>query len=121
MTAERRGSPLRGFGLADRTLAVAGAAPGGLRRARSDDWRYDRFEVGDDELPAFVDGLDASWRGLSLTMPLKEAALGLGEPDPVAVGVRAANTLIFDAEGRRVYNTDVEGLVTALRRSPAAR
>ena len=81
------------------------------------EWRYDRIEVGAEELPAFVEGCDASWRGLSLTMPLKEAALGLGEPDPVAVGVRAANTLIFAPEGRRVYNTDVEGLVTALRRS----
>lgn len=81
------------------------------------EWRYDRFDVGAEELPAFVAECDASWRGLSLTMPLKEVALGLGEPDAVALEVRAANTLIFGSEGRRVYNTDVEGLVTALRRS----
>ena len=48
------------------------------------DWTYDRVEVTVAELPAFVAGLDASWRGLSLTMPLKAAALSLGEVDPVA-------------------------------------
>jgi shikimate dehydrogenase len=80
-------------------------------------WRYDRYDVGEDELAGFVESRDASWRGLSLTMPLKVMALALGEADAVAVEVQAANTLIFDAGRRRVYNTDVEGLVSALRRS----
>ena len=39
------------------------------------DWTYTRREVDADELAGVVAGLDASWRGLSLTMPLKEAAL----------------------------------------------
>ena len=81
------------------------------------DWAYERYDVGAEELAGFVESRDGSWRGLSLTMPLKEAALSLGEPDPVAAEVQAANTLIFDADGRRVYNTDVEGLAWALRRA----
>jgi shikimate dehydrogenase len=81
------------------------------------DWTYDRFEVGAEQLADFVAGCGPSWRGLSLTMPLKEAVLRLGEPDPVAIAVNAGNTLIFEPGRPRVYNTDVEGLVSALRRA----
>ena len=38
------------------------------------DWSYAAHDVGADELAAFVAGLDETWRGLSLTMPLKEVA-----------------------------------------------
>jgi shikimate dehydrogenase len=79
------------------------------------DWAYERFEVSADGLADFVAGLDASWRGLSLTMPLKEAVLELGEVDPVAQLARAGNTLILDGRPR-AYNTDVAGLVWAVRR-----
>jgi len=79
------------------------------------DWTYDRFEMTADRLPGFVAGLDTSWRGLSLTMPLKEAALGLGEADRVARRAGAGNTLILDGPTRRVYNTDVAGLAWAVR------
>lgn len=86
------------------------------------DWTYDRFEVREDGLAAFVDGCDASWRGLSLTMPLKAAALGLGEVEPLARQAEAANTLIFEDDGRRrLHNTDVAGLVWALRRAGVER
>ena len=44
-------------------------------------WIYERVEVDPKQLAPFVDSLDASWRGLSLTMPLKEAVLELGEVD----------------------------------------
>ena len=37
-------------------------------------WEYTAHEVDAAGLPGFVAGLDVSWRGLSLTMPLKEAA-----------------------------------------------
>ena len=81
------------------------------------DWTYDRHEVDEYGLAAFVAGCDASWRGLSLTMPLKVAALALGEVDPLAAQVGAANTLVFEADGsRRLVNTDVGGLVWALQR-----
>jgi shikimate dehydrogenase len=80
-----------------------------------DDWSYDRFEVGEAELVDFVRGCDDSWRGLSLTMPLKVAALQLGAVDRLAELVGAANTLVFDGEGRQVHNTDVGGLVSAVQ------
>jgi shikimate dehydrogenase len=79
------------------------------------DWAYERFEVTADGLADFVAGLDSSWRGLSLTMPLKQAVLELGEVDPVARLAGSGNTLILGGR-RRVYNTDVAGLVWAVRR-----
>jgi shikimate dehydrogenase len=79
-------------------------------------WTYDRVQMDEAGLPGFVAGCDASWRGLSLTMPLKVVALGLGEVDPLAALVGAANTLVFTDRERHVYNTDVGGLVAAVRR-----
>ena len=84
------------------------------------DWTYDRFEVTEDELAGFVAGLDGRWRGLSVTMPLKVAVLDLGLVDEVAHLAGAGNTLIFDGDVRRVHNTDVGGLVSAVRRVSAA-
>ncbi len=84
------------------------------------DWTYDRFEVTEDELAGFVAGLDGRWRGLSVTMPLKVAVLDLGLVDEVARLAGAGNTLIFDGDVRRVHNTDVGGLVSAVRRVSAA-
>ena len=81
------------------------------------DWSYERFEVTADGLADFVAGLDDSWRGLSLTMPLKVAVLNLGLVDTVARKAGAGNTLILDRDGRRVYNTDVGGLAWAVRRA----
>ena len=61
------------------------------------DWTYDACEVGEQDLPAFVAGLDDSWRGLSLTMPLKRAVLPLlDEVSPVASQVGAANTVVLE-------------------------
>lgn len=82
-----------------------------------DDWTYDAFEMDEDGLPPFVAGLDASWAGLSLTMPLKRAILPLlDEVSPTATAVDAVNTVVFGADGRRAgHNTDVPGLVAALR------
>lgn len=78
------------------------------------DWEYQRHRVAEDQLADFVAGLDDSWRGLSLTMPLKVAALELGEPDEVSVLAGAANTVIFEpGKPTRVHNTDVGGLVSA--------
>ncbi|MDP3893235.1 shikimate dehydrogenase, partial [Nocardioides sp.] len=52
-------------------LHRAGYAATGL------DWSYDAHRVSVGGLPAFLAGLDASWRGLSLTMPLKREAVPL--------------------------------------------
>lgn len=77
------------------------------------DWEYQRHRVEADQLAGFVAGLDDSWRGLSLTMPLKVAALQLGEPDELSVLAEAGNTMIIESGRRKVYNTDVGGLVSA--------
>ena len=45
-----------------------------------DDWTYDRHEVGQDDLDGFLHGLDPSWVGLSLTMPLKKTIQPYGIP-----------------------------------------
>jgi hypothetical protein len=71
------------------------------------DWTYDRVEVDERGLAAFVGGLDASWRGLSLTMPLKVAVLELGNVDQLASLAGAGNTLILEGGSRTVHNTDV--------------
>ncbi|MDF9717686.1 shikimate dehydrogenase [Nocardioides sp. ChNu-153] len=67
-------------------------------------------------LADFVAGLDASWRGLSVTMPLKrEAARLADEVTPLAAAAGAVNTLVLDAGRVRGDNTDVPGAVNALR------
>jgi shikimate dehydrogenase len=84
------------------------------------DWTYERFEITEDELAEFVTSCDDSWRGLSLTMPLKSAVLELGDADPLARFAAAANTLIFNGLQRRLYNTDVGGLAWAVRQVSTA-
>ncbi|MGW9246700.1 MULTISPECIES: shikimate dehydrogenase [unclassified Streptomyces] len=81
------------------------------------DWSYDRFEVDEAALPGFVEGLDASWAGLSLTMPLKRAIIPLlDEVSATAASVEAVNTVVFTEDGRRIGdNTDIPGMVAALR------
>ena len=60
------------------------------------DWTYDAHRVAAGGLSEFVRGLDASWRGLSLTMPLKREALELAsEASPIARLAGAANTLLL--------------------------
>jgi shikimate dehydrogenase len=74
-------------------------------------WSYDAVDVGQDDLAGVLDGLDAGWAGLSLTMPLKAAVLPLlDEVEPLAAEVGAVNTVVL-VEGRRWgFNTDVPGL-----------
>ena len=109
------------------------------------EWTYEAVEVTADALPAFIDACarDAEWRGLSLTMPLKQAAIPvLNEVDRVATVTGAANTVLFDDSETAVaalddsdagdenaasdndddgtsvvirgFNTDVAGIVRAL-------
>jgi shikimate dehydrogenase len=85
-----------------------------------DTWSYDAFDVDQTSLPGFLAGLDGSWAGLSLTMPLKSAILPLlDHVEPLAGVVGAVNTVLIQGSGaRRVLvgaNTDVYGIVAALR------
>jgi shikimate dehydrogenase len=81
-----------------------------------DGWSYDLHECDEAGLAGFVAGLDCGWAGLSLTMPLKRAVLCLAEEvSSTAAAIGAANTLVL-TEGRRFAdNTDVVGIVAALR------
>ena len=79
------------------------------------DWRYGWYDVAPGEFGAFVASRDASWRGLSVTMPHKEAAARLGDPDAEVRLTGVANTVVWHDQGRRsVHNTDVAGFVAAL-------
>ncbi|MEV6309089.1 shikimate dehydrogenase [Streptomyces sp. NPDC051840] len=82
-----------------------------------DTWSYDRFEVDEAALPGFVQGLDSSWAGLSLTMPLKRAVIPLLDGiSATAASVEAVNTVVFDEDGGRTGdNTDIPGMIAALR------
>ncbi|WP_395638897.1 shikimate dehydrogenase family protein [Pseudolysinimonas sp.] len=78
-------------------------------------WEYERVETPSGTLPAFFGGLDESWRGLSLTMPLKHEVLPLLAHRSDLVDISgAANTVLFDEDGPHGFNTDVAGLVGAL-------
>ena len=79
------------------------------------DWEYTAVEIDGPGLGAFIDGLDASWRGLSLTMPLKQDVLPmLDEVDELVRLTGAANTLLLDGGIRRGFNTDIGGIVRTL-------
>ena len=58
------------------------------------DWQYEAVELGGADLPEFVESRDESWRGLSLTMPLKRDILPiLDSTSELALETRSANTV----------------------------
>lgn len=88
------------------------------------DWSYDAVDVAEGALRAFVDGLDESWRGLSLTMPLKRAVVPLlDEADELVALSGVANTVLLRPNGDRAHrrgrNTDIPGAVAAIRERSA--
>ncbi len=84
-------------------------------RAIGLDWTYRAIEVDAAHLSGFLAGLDDSWAGLSLTMPLKEAVLPLLDHASEQVRIsRAANTVLLSDAGRAGHNTDVAGIVAAV-------
>ena len=81
------------------------------------DWGYELAEVGPGGLPGFLAGLDDTWRGLSLTMPLKQEVIPLLDSWSDLVGItRVANTVRVDGGRVRGWNTDVGGLTEGFRR-----
>jgi shikimate dehydrogenase len=85
-------------------------------------WSYQAVELTGPLLGPFVDGLDESWRGLSVTMPLKEEAARLAtHPSDLVVATGAANTLVLEGNRRDAYNTDVAGLRACLRAAGVAQ
>src|SRR5690606_23181963 len=68
------------------------------------DWEYGRRRVPEAAFDAELASLDGSWRGLSLTMPLKEAARRATDAvDDAARLTGAVNTLLLGDE-LRGYN-----------------
>ncbi len=80
------------------------------------DWTYDAVLVEAADLERFMVDLDGSWRGLSLTMPLKRTVLPLLDSlDSWARVSGVANTVVLDRHRRAGFNTDVPGAMAAIR------
>jgi shikimate dehydrogenase len=88
----------------------------GYRTLGLHDWSYAAHELGEGELAGWVAGLDGSWRGLSLTMPLKEVAFSVATTVTETARVTGAvNTLVRRRDGGwDAHNTDVPGIEAAL-------
>ena len=88
-------------------------------------WQYSKKKVSETELADFIANLDDSWKGLSLTMPLKKTVMKLGTPcDYWSRALKVANTAIFTSNPAtalpsqiELCNTDVSGIITAFIRS----
>ncbi|GAA3733273.1 shikimate dehydrogenase [Salinactinospora qingdaonensis] len=79
------------------------------------DWAYLAIDCTPDQLPSFLNGLDDSWAGLSLTMPLKRAALPLlHEASATVQATGTANTVTVNSGRLFGENTDVHGMLQAL-------
>ncbi|MDI6024195.1 shikimate dehydrogenase [Leucobacter sp. UT-8R-CII-1-4] len=85
-------------------------------------WQYGRHELQSADLASFLAERDEHWRGLSLTMPLKEEAHRLATVlDPIASESGVVNTLFRvtgagDSAAWAGFNTDVGGLAAAIAR-----
>lgn len=78
-------------------------------------WEYSRIECDALSLPGLVGGADESYRGFSVTMPAKFAALEFAdEATERARSIGSANTLVRIPGGWRADNTDVDGIRGAL-------
>jgi shikimate dehydrogenase len=79
------------------------------------DWTYEAIDVTESQLPAFVEDLDATWAGLSLTMPLKECVIPLlVDVSDQARVIASVNTVLPAGGGWRGDNTDIYGITQAL-------
>lgn len=79
-------------------------------------WEYHRFDIKADQLGPALDKMHSlGFRGLNLTIPHKvEAVALLTEIDPAAEQMGAVNTLLWQPQGYKGFNTDGYGLEQAL-------
>lgn len=85
-------------------------------------WRYDSAECDEFGLAPFLAALGPEWVGLSITSPLKRVALEIADQaSSLTTAVGAANTLVRTNEGWRANNTDVGGMLDALKESGVRR
>jgi shikimate dehydrogenase len=84
------------------------------------DWSYTAIETDEAALPGMLDRLrtQPGWAGVSLTMPLKTAAVPLVDRvDEAVTLVGALNTIVVEPGGALVgYNTDIAGIRHAILR-----
>jgi shikimate dehydrogenase len=76
---------------------------------------YEKIEIKTGGLKAFLETLDSSWHGLSLTMPLKEEVIAqVSEISELALRVQSANTLFRKNHEWAATTTDVSGFAQSL-------
>jgi shikimate dehydrogenase len=86
-----------------------------------EEWSYDAIDVAPEEFEARVRAMPGEgFAGANVTVPHKHAALAVADaPSDVAREIGAANTLVFAAGGIGSHNTDADGFLRSLPRSPA--
>lgn len=81
-------------------------------------WDYRKIRVAAEDLDAFIEAWDGDCRGLSVTMPHKHAVMAhLDHVDGLAKATGAVNTIVKQGGLLVGFNTDVYGIVEAVRRS----
>jgi len=110
----------------DRHCAVIGSPIGhslspvlhraGFDALRFSGWTYEAIDCDAVALPGLVGSLGQDWVGLSVTMPCKVAAATVADRRSARVELLgAANTLLRKGSGWFADNTDVDGVIGALR------
>lgn len=80
------------------------------------DWRYESIQVHAGNLADFVGNQGMDFDGFSVTMPLKPEAAALGTiSDGFVQELGVANTLVRSGSELSAFNTDVFGIVQALK------
>ena len=80
------------------------------------DWTYDRIECDAPRLPGIIAAGGPEWVGYSVTMPGKAAAAEVADTRSARVdSLGVANTLVRQPAGWHAENTDVDGVLGALR------
>ncbi len=96
-------------------LHRAGYAASGLAG-----WRYDAIDCDAEALPGLVGGAGPEWAGFSVTMPGKAAAAAVADECSARVlALGVANTLYRPGTRWLAENTDVDGVLGALRAAGA--
>lgn len=87
--------------------------------------QYDRLvprDMGMDFDALFDHACRSGYRGINVTYPYKErVARKVRIDDPLVGAVGAVNTVLFDAEGPRGFNTDYTGFLSAYRNARGDR
>ena len=86
-------------------MQTAGFAERGI------DATYVTFEPAEEDIERAIDGAAAlGIAGLNVTIPFKQDAFELVEPDPLAARIGAVNTIVFADGSPQGYNTDAAGV-----------